>query len=114
METLGLMMLQAAPLPPSVSDMPSVGFIIAAMLGSLPILGVMVWGAVKVFGPIAHAIARRIGGEPAAATSLGPEVAELQREVADLRLQLSETQERLDFTERLLTSGRAERSQETG
>lgn len=114
MGTVALMMLQGVPLPPGVPDTPSVGFIVAALLGSLPILGILVYGAVKVFGPISQAIARRIGGETGAALPPGPEIADLQRQVADLRLELSEAQERLDFTERLLTSGRVERQQEIG
>jgi hypothetical protein len=114
MGTVALMMLQGAPLPPGVHDAPSVGLIVAAMLGSLPILGILVWGAVKVFGPIAHAIARRIGGETGADRAPAADIAELQRQVADLRLELSEAQERLDFTERLLTRGRTERQQEIG
>jgi len=56
-------------------------------------------------GEIGRAIAHRIrgsGGDP----ELQAEVAELRRELDQVRLELAETSERLDFTERLLAKGR--------
>jgi hypothetical protein len=91
------------PAPPS--DLPSVGFILAAILGSLPIVGIMVWGAVKILGPVGNAFARRIGGGVVDGEELQAELRELRSEVEALRGELSETHERLDFAERLLAQG---------
>lgn len=57
------------------------------------------------FTGLGKAFARRIGGGPGD-EALREEVAELAREVAHLRQQLEETQERLDFTERVVAKSR--------
>ena len=54
-------------------------------------------------GEIGRAIAHRIRG---GAGAWEPEVTRLREEVEALRRELGETQERLDFTERLLAQGR--------
>jgi hypothetical protein len=54
-------------------------------------------------GPLGHALARRIQGRAADSDAeVRPEVAELRDQVDTLRTVLEETNERLDFTERLL------------
>ncbi len=57
---------------------------------------------------IGKALARRIGGDAGIAGALEGEVRELRAEVDALRAELMETQERLDFAERLVASGRRE------
>jgi len=54
-----------------------------------------IWGAVKIAKIIAHS---RVGGDPDIAAHLQP----LDQEVGTLRQEMVETQERLDFAERLL------------
>jgi hypothetical protein len=75
----------------------------------IPILGMMIGGFV-VFSRshIGRALADRIAGRSAAPPGLEAEVRELRGEVEALRAELTETQERLDFTERLLSAGRKE------
>jgi len=79
------------------------------MLTGLIITGLFFWGVVQVArSPIGQALARRLQGRYAQADpELTSEVAALREHVDILQQQLSETQERLDFTERLLTRGRA-------
>jgi len=70
-------------------------------------LGAGMFGAVAL-GPIGRALGKRIlegGGDPAA-DSLMDEVADLRLQSEDMRQALAETQERLDFTERMLSGGR--------
>ena len=98
------MLLQVAPTPPPPADFPPIPFLIVALLGSLPLLGVVTWGAVRIFSPIAQAIGRRIsGGQP---DEMQHELADLQRQVGELRAELTDTQERLDFAERMLATRR--------
>ena len=67
---------------------------------SIPIVAILTFGAVFIFrGPIGHAVARAIGGH---AGETEVEVAELREQVTQLRLEMSEMEERLDFAERLL------------
>ena len=58
-----------------------------------------------LFGPIGAAVARRIGGSPEPGDA-HMEIEEMRAlvttEVSDLRSQLAEVEERLDFAERLL------------
>jgi hypothetical protein len=84
---------------------PSVGQLVAMLLGAIPILGIMAWSAVKILGPIGQALARRIGGG-SDRESLEHKFDALAEEVDHLRAQLAETHERLDFTERMLAQGR--------
>lgn len=57
---------------------------------------------------IGKALARRIGGDVGHPAALESQVRELRAEVDALRGELIETQERLDFAERLVASGRRE------
>ena len=58
------------------------------------------WTVIRVLrGPLGEALARRIGGGP---VSAGPDAGD----VAELRARLSELEERLDFTERVLLQER--------
>ncbi len=72
------------------------------------IVGYLITGAVIVgvaFSPVFKAVGHRImHGKPPKQVPLGddPRVDDLSAEVAALREQLDATQERLDFTERLL------------
>lgn len=54
-------------------------------------------------GPFGRALADRLAGKPGVDDR---EVRELRGEVEDLRHQLTEVQERLDFTERMLAQQR--------
>jgi hypothetical protein len=56
------------------------------------------WGAVKIAKIIAHS---RVAGGPDTAAHLQA----LDQEVGTLRREMAETQERLDFAERLLAQG---------
>ena len=84
---------------------PSVGQLVAMLLGAIPVLGIMAWAAVKILGPIGQAVGRRIArgseGEP-----LDHRFGVLADEVDQLRAQLAESNERLDFVERMLAQGR--------
>ncbi len=75
----------------------------------IPVLAVFFAGLVAVSRTvIGKALARRIGGEASAGPVLAAEVEDLRAEVAALRGELLETQERLDFTERMIAGGRKE------
>lgn len=66
-------------------------------------LGV-IFGFVRLAqGPVGQALARRIQGHAGADSELAADVAELREHVDLLRRQLEETQERVDFAERLLS-----------
>ena len=75
----------------------------------IPIFGMMI-GAFAIFAKshLGHALAQRIAGKSAASPQLEAEVRELRAEVEALRGEVSETQERLDFAERLLSGARKE------
>jgi hypothetical protein len=90
-----------------VSNGPTVGQLVAIMAGVIPVLGIIGWTAVKILSPITQAFARRIGAGSGAGDEVGHRVEELALEVEQLRSQLAETHERLDFTERLLAQHRA-------
>jgi hypothetical protein len=61
----------------------------------------------QIGAAIAHAIrANSTDGDEEGLAQLGQELGEVKRQLEAMRLELTETQERLDFTERLLTSGR--------
>lgn len=59
-------------------------------------------------GQIGQAIARRIHGKGAPDPELREELDELRGQVASLEHRLGESEERLDFTERLLSRGKPE------
>ncbi len=76
---------------------------IAGMVTGLLITGMVTWGLVTVFrGPVGQALGRRIGGHH---DHLEDDMLELRDAVAGLADDLRETQERLDFTERMLSAG---------
>jgi hypothetical protein len=89
----------------AVDTGPSAEQLVVIMFGAITILGIMAVAAVKIFGPIAQAYARRMGGGPKD-QDLGERIDTLAHELEQVRSQLSETQERLDFAERLLSQGR--------
>lgn len=76
----------------------------------VPVFGMMLVGLV-VFtrSHLGHAIAERIAGRAGVSPEIEGELRELRGEVESLRTELLETQERLDFTERLIASGKPER-----
>ena len=59
-------------------------------------------------GQIGQAIAKRIHGRGGSDPELQSEIAELREQVVDLTQRVGESEERLDFTERLLTRGHEE------
>ena len=76
----------------------------------IPILGVLICGFI-VFSrsEIGKAFAHRLsGGATSTAHHLEDELRALRGEVEALRGEVMETQERLDFAERLLAAGRKE------
>ena len=88
-----------------IQDGPSVGQLLVAVLGAIPILGIMGWTAVKIFGPIGQAFSRRIAGDGDSGL-LERRVDDLTAELDQLKHQLLEANERLDFTERMLAQER--------
>jgi hypothetical protein len=82
---------------------------IFGMLTGVMIIGAGIWGVVRLTqGPIGQALARRIHGHSMADPELAADMQQLREQVETLQRQLAETEERLDFTERLLTRGAAE------
>lgn len=72
----------------------------------IPVLAVFFTGLVVMSRTaIGKALARRIEGS-SASPELEGEVRELRAEIDSLRADLLETQERLDFTERVVSSGK--------
>jgi predicted nucleic acid-binding Zn-ribbon protein len=73
----------------------------------IPIIGLLIGGFV-VFAKseIGRALAHRIAGGASAASGLEAELHALRGEVEALRAELLETQERLDFTERVLAGAK--------
>jgi hypothetical protein len=67
----------------------------------IPVVAIIAWAAVK----IARINATRLEAPP---TEMSARVEEVERVVQGLQRELAETQERLDFAERLLTKGREE------
>ena len=58
--------------------------------------------------------AQRLSGQAPGESELQPRLEALEFEVSDLRRELSETQERLDFAERVLAQGQESRRVEPG
>ncbi len=75
----------------------------------IPIIGLMI-GFFVVFSKsdLGRALAQRISGGAGVSRELEGEIRELRGEVEALRAELGETQERLDFTERMLAGGKKE------
>lgn len=86
---------------------PTVGQLFVIMIGSITILGILAFSAVKIFGPIAQAYARRLNSGPGGDGDVADRIEALTQDLEQVRGQLAETQERLDFAERLLSQGRA-------
>ena len=77
-----------------------------AMAMLIPIFGILIGGlAIFTRSHIGHALAERISGRAAASPDLEADVRDLRTEVEALRGELIETQERLDFTERMISAG---------
>ena len=66
---------------------------------AMPIIVLALSAVFVLRGPLGRALAERLAGRPRAED---PEVRELRGELDDVRHQLTEVQERLDFAERLL------------
>ncbi|MCL4864939.1 MAG: hypothetical protein KJZ47_03530 [Gemmatimonadales bacterium] len=74
-----------------------------ALAVMIPVLAVFFTGLVVLSRTvIGKAIARRIGGDQQTGDDVHQHLVELETEVALMRQELTETQERLDFAERLL------------
>ena len=75
----------------------------------IPIFGLLIGGfAIFARSHLGHALAERIAGRTGESPHLEAEVRELRTEVDALRGELIETQERLDFTERMIAGGKKE------
>lgn len=70
-------------------------------------VGAVFLGRSEIGKAIAHRIRSGPGGSGEDVEALRGEVAELRHELEGVRHEVAETQERLDFTERLLAQGRA-------
>jgi hypothetical protein len=81
---------------------------IFGMVTGIITTGLFFWGIVQVArSPVGQALARRIQGRYAHGDpELVSEVGALRDQLESLQQQLIETQERVDFTERLLARGR--------
>jgi hypothetical protein len=81
---------------------------IFGMVTGVIISAAFFWGLVKVAqSPVGEALARRIQGRHGGPDpELLAELSQLRDQVEALQNQLYEAQERIDFTERLLTQGR--------
>jgi hypothetical protein len=88
---------------------------IFGMITGILTTGLVFWGIVQVArSPIGQAIGRRLQGRHGQGDSeLAAEVAALRDQVDVIQQQLVETQERLDFTERLLTRGKVDAREAT-
>jgi len=74
-----------------------------ALAVMIPVLAVFFTGLVVLSRTvIGKAIARRIGGEAGSGRELEERVAQLETDLDQVRGELAESQERLDFTERAL------------
>lgn len=73
----------------------------------IPILAIFFGGMMMISRtPIGQAIAHRIAGGGGGEGELTGRVEQLEHDLDGVRLQLGETQERLDFAERMLTQVR--------
>jgi septal ring factor EnvC (AmiA/AmiB activator) len=74
----------------------------------IPMFGLLIGGfAIFARSHLGHALAERIAGRTES-PGLEAELRELRTEVDALRGELIETQERLDFTERMIAGGKKE------
>jgi hypothetical protein len=81
---------------------------IFGMITGLVITGGVIFGFVRlIHSPVGVALGRRIQGQGGDADDdLRAEVGWLREQVEDMQRQVMETQERLDFTERLLSQAK--------
>lgn len=77
---------------------------LAGMLTGVLTVGALSWGLVRIFhGPVGQALAKKITGKVAEQdVELVNEVLEVRHQLEQLQQRLGETEERLDFNERLL------------
>jgi hypothetical protein len=87
------------------SSGPTLAQLVMAIVGAIPLLGIIGWTAVKIFSPITQALGRRIGGAGDGAL-VERRVDQLAQEMDVLRAQLQDAHERLDFAERMLAQAR--------
>ena len=111
--------LTQVPAPPAPPELPVIvggpdpNFLIPQIIETILIGVVMIgltFAAVKIFGPLIAAWARRIEGRGGESTLRG-EIEQLRQDVAELdgmRARVAELEERVDFAERLLVNPRAE------
>jgi hypothetical protein len=72
----------------------------------IPLLAIFFGGLMMISRtPMGHALARRIGGEVSSADA-DERIAQLEHDMEAVRNQLEETQERVDFAERMLAQVR--------
>jgi len=69
-------------------------------------LFVSIASVIVLRGPLGKALAERISGRVGPGRDLGPDVLGVQAELDQVRSRLTEVEERLDFTERLLAQQR--------
>jgi hypothetical protein len=81
-------------------DSETLALMIPVLALSIPVLGILCYGLVRMTRHWADGMSWLGGGS---SDELIADVAELQRELTALGQDLAETQERLDFAERLLT-----------
>jgi len=73
------------------------------------VISLMVIGGFWVLRPLVAALAKRIAGEHRPPVPDPPQRDAIATEVEQLRQEMNELQERLDFAERLLAKGREQR-----
>lgn len=85
-------------------DRHSIALLIPVLALAIPVLAIVFSGLTKLARAKREAIEAQFGGgrNPA----LEAQIEELRAEMQDIRRDLAETQERLDFTERMLTQQR--------
>ena len=77
----------------------------AGMLTGIIMMGMLSWGLVRMFqGPVGQAFARRISGRADHDPELMSEVLDLRHQLEQVQQRLLETEERVDFSERLLAA----------
>jgi Tfp pilus assembly protein PilO len=111
--------LTQTPAPPAPPEIPVIvggpdpNFLIPQIIETILIGVVMIgltYAAVKIFGPLIAAWARRIEGR-GGDSALRGELEQVRQELAEvdgLRARVGELEERVDFTERLLANQRSE------
>jgi hypothetical protein len=104
------------PAPPPIPPIPDMVMLPPWMTLPPPVVTLIsiafIAGVALVLFPIARALARRVEGRGGAA-DLVPQLEDLRERVRDLegvQLRVAELEERLDFTERLLTQRRDEQA----